>query len=56
MFIVDGGRQRATYKGKITIRVDVDGRIIDIELANVYYVLGFNVNLVFHKKLRVKGV
>ncbi len=56
MFIVDGDRQRAIYKSKITIRADVDGRIIDIEFINVYYVSGFNINLVSYKKLRIKGV
>ena len=56
IFIADGDRQRAIYKGKITIKADVDDRVIDIELTNVYYVPGFDINLVSYKKLSVKGV
>jgi len=56
MFIVDGDRQRAIYKNKITIRANIDNKIFDIEFINVYYVLDFDVNFVSHKKLRVKNV
>ena len=56
MFIANRGRQRVIYKNKIMIRADVDDRVIDIELINIYYVPNFNINLVSHKKLRVKGV
>ncbi len=56
MFTTDGDRQRAIYKNKITIRADVDNKIIDIKLINVYYVPSFNINLVSYKKLKIKGV
>ena len=56
MRAANGTLSKAICKGKTTLRADIDGKEIQIELTDVHCVPGFDVNLFSHRRAREKGV
>jgi len=56
MRVVNDTLFKAICKGKITLRAYIDGKEIQIELTDIYYILGFDVNLFLYRREREKGI
>ena len=56
MRVVNDTLFKAICKGKITLRAYIDGKEIQIELTDIYYILGFDVNLFLYRRVREKSI
>ena len=56
MRAANGTLSKAICKGKTTLRADINNKEIQIELIDIYYILGFDINLFLYRRAREKGI